>query len=191
MTTLAKVAANLTASADLRDSDMVDLATIVAKSTVAKVATMATQYPDAFRVAGYGGGKARRSQWVAAAKVIAHYPLDRESTDDAKAVRVPDAWRKVTSTAGEYGCQNMATLAKAFASQGIESQGEAYLWLKVEHARISKAKRPAKAGKTVTFDTNPASDLDKALAAYDGLSKADKVAFLTRIAGEEVAAKVA
>lgn len=191
--TLLDVARDMTADLDQRDETLVRLARIIAPLTLAEVESEATNplLVELFHAAGFKGSKASRSNWHAAAVVISAYPLTR-GDDDGPGNRVPDAWRKVKSTASITGARKaLPGMADDLASEdtfvvigsgdnaraeSVDTQGNAYRWLVDQHNILAGAKA-SKAGKA---DKGDGADKGNAARSQDALV-ADAMAIVARL----------
>lgn len=194
--TLLDVARDMTADLDQRDETLVRLARIIAPLTLAEVESEATNplLVELFHAAGFKGSRASRSNWHAAAVVIAAYPLAR-GEDDGTGNRVTDAWRKVKSTASITGARKaLPGMADDLASEdtfvvigsgdnaraeSVDTQGNAYRWLVDQHNILAGAKA-SKAGKAGKADKGDGADKGNAARSQDAL-KADFLAIWARM----------
>lgn len=194
--TLLDVARDMTADLDQRDETLVRLARIIAPLTLAAVESEATNplLVELFHAAGFKGSRASRSNWHAAAAVIAAYPLAR-AEDDGTGNRVPDAWRKVKSTASITGARKaLPGMADDLASEdtfvvigsgdnaraeSVDTQGNAYRWLVDQHNVLAGAKA-SKAGKAGKADKGDGADKGNAARSQDALV-ADAMAIVARL----------
>lgn len=190
--TLLDVARDMTADLDQNDETLVRLARIIAPLTLAAVESEATNplLVELFHAAGFKGSKASRSNWHAAAVVIAAYPLTR-GEDDGTGHRVADAWRKVKSTASLTGGRAaLPGMADALASEdtfvvyrgaaeSVDTQGNAYRWLVDQHKVLAGAKA-SKAGKAGKADKGDGADKGNAARSQDALV-ADAMAIVARL----------
>ena len=167
MTTLrsqaATIAQRLSDDKDVTEADIVELARIVAKANPKDVPAWADANPRGFAVAGYTAKQPRRSGWIAAAKVIQHFPLDRDATDPI-GTDVRGAWDKATSLASITNNKRMEELGREFAkpdafvivgkgnaerAEDVTTQGNAYRWIQAQYRAAADAKAKGKKGAKV------------------------------------------